>query len=101
VRHFIVAAALLAVGAASAEEITCQTVRNVTYCSDGTTIQRNGNLQYITPPPSRGQPYQLPMAPAAIPGQPDTRIPLMVQPPTPIGQPRDCGYLASGQYVCR
>ena len=47
-------AALLALsGAASAQSVTCQHIGDFTYCSDGSSSQRIGNMEYYTYPGAR------------------------------------------------
>lgn len=52
----LTAVAALSIGSASAQ--MCQTYGNQTYCSNGTTVQRYGNLSYIQPGQTYGQPYR-------------------------------------------
>lgn len=85
-------------------QVSCQTIGTFTTCSDGSSSQRIGNMTFgndgstanrignstfITPPTY-------------------TPPPPVYQPPAPLYVPRpmplyssQCGYTATGQYVCR
>lgn len=99
-RLTLVALALVACSA-QAQQVSCQTIGNMTFCSDGTsynrignqtfgsdgsTANRIGNQTFINPPP-----------PTYVP--PVQSYPYY-QPPQIQVQPRRCGYNVYGQYVC-
>jgi hypothetical protein len=103
-----IAILLAATFAASAwSQTTCQNIGNMTYCSDGTnynrignttygsdgsTTQRIGNQIYINPGAQQRQPTN------SLPSSSIYQQPQYQQQPV---QPKVCGYLPDGQYVCR